>query len=154
MVMIIVMMMIIYINYFKRDFNYIKLFYIIEIMQIYIIYIFITAIPIVKLYLLQNHNTKICANCKFFISNKNKCSKFGDIDIITGKHNYENAIIVRNDNDKCGEDAIFFKKNYFKFISIVYDFLLENNLFIFLFSYITFPFIIILLSLWNITNKY
>lgn len=100
-------------------------------MQIYIIYIFITVIPNVKLYLIQNHNTKICANCKFFISNENKCSKFGDLDIITGKYNYEDANIVRKDNYKCGEDAIFFKKNYFKFISITFDFLLANNLSIF-----------------------
>ena len=50
-------------------------------MQIYIIFILITAIPNVKLYLLQNNNKKICANCKFFISNKNECSKFGEVDI-------------------------------------------------------------------------
>ena len=42
--------------------------------------------------------------------------------LITGKHDYEDAIIVRNDDNKCGEDAIFFKKNYFKFISIPFDF--------------------------------
>ena len=118
-------------------------------MKIYIIYIFITAIHKVELYLLQNHNKKICANCKFFISNKNECSKFGDVDIITGKYNYEDAVIVRNDDEKCGEDAIFFKKNYFKFISISFDFLLENNKLIFLLGYITFPFII-LVALLNI----
>ena len=122
-------------------------------MQIYIIYIFITAIPNAKLYLLENHNKKkICANCKFFISNKNECSKFGDVDIITGKYDYEDAIIVRNDNNKCGQDAIFFKKNNFKFISITFDFLLKNNLSIFIFSYITFQFMIIALSFY-IINK-
>jgi hypothetical protein len=120
----------------------------INIMQIYIIYIFIIAIPNVKLYILENHNKKICADCKFFISNKNKCSKFGDVDIITGISYYEDAIKVRNDDNKCGEDAIFFKKNYFKFISISFDFILENNLTIFLIGCTTFPFIIILLTLW------
>ena len=110
-------------------------------MKIYIIYIFVTIIPQVELYLIRNHNTKICANCKFFISNQNKCSKFGDMDIITGKYNYEDAIIVRNDDAKCGEDAILFEKNYFKFISTTSDFLLENNVSIFCF---------ILLFLWRL----
>jgi hypothetical protein len=119
-------------------------------MQIYIIYILITSIPNVKLILLQTSNKKICANCKFFISNKNKCSKFGDINIITGKYNYERAVEVRNNYDKCGEDAIFFKKNYFKFISITSNFILENNLYIFLFCYFSFFFTIIFLSLWKI----
>ena len=119
-------------------------------MQLYIIFIFITDIPNVKLlYLPQTNNKKICANCKFFISNKNECSKFGDVDVITGKYKYEPALEVRNDYDKCGEDAIFFKKNYFKFISITFDFLLENNLSIFLFCYFSFFFAIITLSLWN-----
>lgn len=121
-------------------------------MKIYIIYIFINAILKIESYLLENHNKKICANCKFFISNKNECRKFGDIDIITGKHDYENAIELRNDNDKCGEDAIFFQKNYFKFISISFDFLLENNKLIFLLGYTTFPFII-LATLWQSINK-
>ena len=120
-------------------------------MKIYIVYIFINTILKVEPYLLENHNKKICANCKFFISNKNECSKFGDVDMITGKYDYEDAIEVRNDNDKCGEDAIFFKKNYFKFISIPFDFLLENNKLIFLLGYITFPFII-LGALWKNIN--
>lgn len=114
-------------------------------MKIYkYIYIFyIIAISKVDLYLLQNHNIKICANCKFFISNKNKCSKFGNINIITGKYNYEDAIEVRNNYDKCGEDAIFYKKNYFKFISITSEFILENNLSIFLFCYFISPIILV-----------
>jgi hypothetical protein len=117
-------------------------------MQFYIIYIFITAIPNVKLLnLIQNHNKKICADCRFFNSNKKECTKFGDIDIITGKYNYESAVEVRNNDDKCGEDAIFFKKNYFKFISITFDFLLKNNLSIFLFCYFTIP--IILIAFWG-----
>jgi Holliday junction resolvase-like predicted endonuclease len=80
-------------------------------MQIYILFFFIIAIPNVKLLnLINNHNKKICADCKFFISNKNECSKFGEVNIITGKYNYEPAVEVRNDYNKCGEDAIFLKK--------------------------------------------
>jgi hypothetical protein len=87
---------------------------------------FIKSIGNVDLYLIQNQNKQICANCKFFIANKNECSKFGDVDIITGKCTYETATSVRNDEDKCGEYAIFFEKNHFKFITIPYYFALDN----------------------------
>jgi len=121
-------------------------------MKIYIIYIFIIFIPNVKLYLLQNHNKKICADCKFFIPNGNKCSKFGDLDIISGKHNFENAIIVRNDENKCGEDAIFFKNNNFKFMSIIFDFLVKNDLSIILYGYFTFLFSFMIIVLYSIIS--
>jgi hypothetical protein len=88
---------------------------------------FIINIHRVELYFIQNQNKPICANCKFFIANKNECSQFGDVDIITGKYSYEPASSVRNDEDKCGEYAIFFKTNYFKFITIPYYFLLEDG---------------------------
>ena len=90
-----------------------------------ILYFFI--IHTVKSYFIKNQNTPKCANCKFFIPNKNECSNFGDVDIITNKYNYENAISVRNDDTKCGEDAIFFKKNNLKFITVPYYFLLEKK---------------------------
>ena len=76
-------------------------------------------------YFIKNQDKPICANCKFFIPNKNECSKFGDIDIITNEYTYEEAIIVRNDETKCGEDALFFEKNNLKFITIPYYFLLK-----------------------------
>jgi len=116
-------------------------------MKIYIICIFITAILNVEPHLLPIQDKKICANCKFFISNKKECSKFGDVDIITGKYDYEEAISVRNDQEKCGEDAIFFKNNYFKIIYVPFEILLENRKLIFLLGNIWFPFFI-LLALW------
>jgi len=88
---------------------------------------FLINIHRVELYFIQNQNKPICANCKFFIANKNECSKFGYVDIITGKYSYDQASDVRNDNDKCGEYAIFFRKNYFKFITIPYYFVLEDG---------------------------
>jgi hypothetical protein len=88
---------------------------------------FFTNIYKVQPYFIQNQNKPICANCKFFISNKNECKKFGDINIITGKYTYEKAVSVRNDDDKCGEYAIFFKKNNFKVITIPYYFIVENS---------------------------
>jgi len=82
--------------------------------------IFIIKIHNVELYFIKNQNKPICANCKYFIPTNNECSKFGEINIITNEHVYEEAIIVRKDDNKCGEDALFFKQNYFKFITIPY----------------------------------
>ena len=103
-------------------------------MKVLLYIFFLISIYKVESYLIQNQNKLTCANCKYFIPNKNECSKFGDIDIITGKYTYEPAINVRNDEDKCGEYAIFYKKNNFKFISIPYYFLLENSKIIILLS--------------------
>ena len=89
--------------------------------------IFIIKIHNVELYFIKNQNKPICANCKFYIPTNNKCSNFGEINIITNEHIYEEAIIVRNDDNKCGEDAIFFKENYFKFITIPYYGIVENK---------------------------
>jgi len=83
----------------------------------------ITAIPNVKLYLLETNN-------------KNEYNKFGEINIITGKYDYEEVIRVRNNDNKYGEDAIFLKKITLNLC------LLEHNKLIFLLSYITFLFII------------
>jgi hypothetical protein len=87
--------------------------------------IFIIKILNIEPYFIKNQNKPICANCKFYIPTNNECSNFGEIDIITNEYIYEEAIIVRNDDNKCGEDAIFFKKNYFKFITIPYYGILE-----------------------------
>ena len=100
---------------------------------------FIININRVELYFIQNQHKPICANCKFFIANKNECGKFGDVNIITGKYTYETATSVRNDEDKCGEYAIFFRTNYFKFITIPYYFVLKNSS---QFLFIPLPFII------------
>jgi len=96
----------------------------------------------VELYFIQNQNKPICGDCKYFIPNKNKCSKFGNVNIITGRYNYENATSVRTDENKCGEYGIFYKKNHFKFITIPYYFILENCKLIFALSYYFLPFII------------
>jgi len=101
----------------------------------------------VELYFIQNQNKPICGDCRYFISNKNECSKFGDVNIITGEFNYETAKSVRNDEDKCGEYGIFYKKNHFKFITKPYYFILDNGKLIFVLSYF-FPFI-----LWYLFTK-
>jgi len=97
--------------------------------------LFLTMIHNVELSFIQNKNKPICANCKFFIPNKNECRRFGEVDIITGIYTYEPAIRVRNNDEKCGEYAYLFKPNNFKFITIPYYFLLENSVFILSLSY-------------------
>jgi len=56
---------------------------------------------------------KICKDCRHFIGDKTECGKFGDTNIITGKITYNSAQSVREDEKKCGEDAILFEKNHF-----------------------------------------
>jgi len=98
---------------------------------------------------IQNQYKLTCANCKFFIPHKNECKKFGDKNIITGEYTYEPALNIRKDEEKCGDYAIYFKKNNLKFITIPYYFLLENGKIIFLLSYGSFPFI-----LWGFIYSY
>jgi hypothetical protein len=90
-------------------------------------------------YFIKNQNKQICANCKFFIPNKNECSNFGTIDIVTNEHHYEQALAVRQDDRKCGKEAIFFKRNYFKFITVPYYFLVDNSFVVLLSSIIILP---------------
>ena len=111
---------------------------------------FIIGIQKVEPYFIKNQDKPKCANCKFFIPYKNECSNFGDINIITNEYTYEDAINVINDYDKCGEDAIFFKYNNLKFITIPYYFLLDNkDIIIFLLSITIFPYFIVFLITTN-----
>jgi hypothetical protein len=83
---------------------------------------------------LMNQNKPLCVNCKFFIKHKNECSQFGYVDIITGKKNYENAISVRNNKHKCGDTAVSFVKNHFRWITDPYYFVVEHWVLVFLFT--------------------
>jgi hypothetical protein len=69
---------------------------------------------------------KICKDCRHFIGDNIECRKFGDTNIITGKVTYSSARSVREDNKKCGEDAIHFEENHFKIITVPYYFLKDN----------------------------
>ena len=93
-------------------------------------------------YFIKNVNKPKCTNCKFFIPTNKKCSKFGEVDIITNEYKYEPAINVRRDDTKCGEDAIFFKPNYFKMITIPYYILTENSAILILCGSILLPYIL------------
>jgi len=71
---------------------------------------------------------KICRDCRHFIGNNIECGKFGDTNIITGKITYESARSAREDNEKCGEDAVLFEKNHFKIITVPYYYFKDNLL--------------------------
>jgi hypothetical protein len=135
-----------FIHYTCKEYK--KIQYIKYIMRVLHYIFFISSIHLSHMYFIQNQNKKICANCKFFIKNNNECSKFGEVNIVTGKHLYEIAENVRNDENKCGEDAIFFTKNYFKFMTFSYYFILEHWVFISLFILYTIP-IVFFLSLFH-----
>jgi len=67
----------------------------------------------------------LCRDCKFFIANDKECRKFGDIDLVTGKKSYNYARYVRNDENKCGQEAKHFETNNFKMITVPYYLLLD-----------------------------
>ena len=58
--------------------------------------------------------TKICKDCRHFIGDNMECRKFSDTNIITGKVTYDSARSARQDEKKCGENAVLFEKNNFK----------------------------------------
>jgi hypothetical protein len=69
---------------------------------------------------------KICRDCIHFIGNDIECRKFGDTNIITGKVTYDSARSARQDEKKCGENAVLFEKNNFKAITVPYYFLKDS----------------------------
>jgi hypothetical protein len=69
----------------------------------------------------------LCKNCKYYIPFLQKCSKFGNVELVTGKKSFQHASSIRNDDKKCGNDGIYFLKNKLKFITIPYYFIKEYN---------------------------
>jgi hypothetical protein len=73
----------------------------------------INGTPIIK-----NNHIPACKNCKFFTpmqyndfdSDMNRCEKFGEKDIITGKIEYDFVSSCRKDEDKCGLDGKLFEE--------------------------------------------
>lgn len=82
-------------------------------------------------HIIENENRKICANCKFFISNKKECRKSGEMNIVTGEYIYNTAISTRNDETVCGKNATLYEKNNFVFITNTYYFLVDHLLFVY-----------------------
>jgi len=96
---------------------------------------------------------KLCKDCKFFIANKNECSKFGELDLLYGKHDYKYAKKSRENNDLCGLEAKYFEENNFKFITRPYYFVLEYGVFIIGGIPIILLFFIYLQNLYNLLHN-
>jgi hypothetical protein len=54
---------------------------------------------------------KTCNDCKFFIQFSQKCEKFPKNTRFLRIKNYEYAISMRNDKNKCGYDGKYFQQN-------------------------------------------
>jgi len=68
---------------------------------------------------------KICKDCRHFIGDTIECRKFGDVNLVTGKVTYPSAKYIRDDSDKCGENATHFEENHFKIVTVPYYFVKE-----------------------------
>jgi hypothetical protein len=68
---------------------------------------------------------KLCKDCKYFIAHKKECALFGDTDLVNGKHDYNYAKNVRNNENKCGQEAKFFEENNNKIMTVPYYFVLN-----------------------------
>ena len=66
---------------------------------------------------------KICKDCRHFIGDNVECRKFGDVDLVTGKVTYPAAKYIRDDSEKCGENATHFEENHLKIVTVPYYFL-------------------------------
>jgi hypothetical protein len=69
--------------------------------------------------IIKNFNIPACKNCIYYKPNTlyggftspfNKCTKFGEKDIITGKITYNYADDCRNDEAKCGKEGKYFEE--------------------------------------------
>ena len=81
---------------------------------------------------------KICVDCKYFIHEREKCNLFYNTNLVSGIKTYEYAEKMRSSIDKCGENAIYFEKNNFKFIIAPYNFTKQYWPFLFLISFYIF----------------
>jgi len=82
------------------------------ISNLYILTIFIQNIlaifPTIK-----NYNAVLCKNCIYFKKESygsDKCIKFGELDVVSGKIEYDSAYICRLDSKRCGMEAKYFQK--------------------------------------------
>lgn len=69
---------------------------------------------------------KICNNCIHYVKYAEGCGKFPKIDVITGDKSIFYARNMREDVKKCGDEAIHYKRNHFKVITVPYYFIKYN----------------------------
>lgn len=69
-------------------------------------------------------SVKICRDCKHFTVPT--CKKYFITDIVTGEKSYYYARTNRENEKKCGENAIHFEKNHYKMATLPYYFIKNN----------------------------
>lgn len=73
---------------------------------------------------IKNYNGILCKNCIYYKSENyvsNKCIKFGELDLVSGKIEYDYAYKCRVDSNCCGLEAKYFqeRKNKTKIENII-----------------------------------
>jgi hypothetical protein len=100
--------------------------------------------------IIKNINVPSCKNCIHykpsylntdFTSPLNKCTMFGDKNIINDQITFNYADSCRNDENKCGYNGKYFEENNFLIIKIITHQLISNLPNIILISLITTAFI-------------
>jgi hypothetical protein len=69
---------------------------------------------------------KFCKDCRFYIANTRECSVFSDSNLVTGVKSYVYASSARQNDNKCGKDAVYFQENNYKWLTVPYYFLINN----------------------------
>ena len=62
---------------------------------------------------IKNNNAALCKNCIYFKSESygsNKCIKFGELDVVSRKIEYDYAYKCRLDSNCCGLEAKYFQE--------------------------------------------
>jgi Pyruvate/2-oxoacid:ferredoxin oxidoreductase delta subunit len=120
----------------------------------YLLYILVSVLNAEKI--IKNINIPACRNCIYykpetynsdFATSYNKCTKFGNKDIVTDKISYDFAESCRKDQSKCGIDAIYFEREPNINMKVLKHTVISNLSNIVLFSYLFLIVLIIISSL-------
>jgi len=65
-----------------------------------------------RIQFIKNAKVPVCLECAYFIQGKiNKCLKFGEKNVVSGKVIYVNAETARSTENMCSGNGIYFEKN-------------------------------------------
>jgi hypothetical protein len=89
--------------------------------RLYYIFLHLFTYSLEKSASIQKTPAKLCNNCKYYVdilykdsvaigNYYGKCSKFIDINHKTGEIEYSSALLIRNDDAKCGKEGVLFEK--------------------------------------------
>jgi hypothetical protein len=85
-------------------------------------YLYLTKLSILTIFIqnilaifptIKNYNAVLCKNCIYFKHESygsDKCIKFGELDVVSGKIEYDSAYKCRLDSKSCGMEAKYFQK--------------------------------------------